>query len=113
MEQLRVDNAMTNSRADNNNQTWQEQKNCLGVDPGVFFPESDDSTNEAKRICRGCVVRPDCLEYALTNGEKYGVWGGLSEGELRRLRNRRARTARFSGPLAASANIDHTGVSDY
>jgi WhiB family redox-sensing transcriptional regulator len=36
------------------------------------------------------VVREDCLEYALANGEKFGIWGGLSERERRRLRRQRA-----------------------
>ncbi len=40
-------------------------------------------------MCRGCVVREDCLEYALANGEKFGIWGGLSERERRRIRRMR------------------------
>jgi WhiB family redox-sensing transcriptional regulator len=35
-------------------------------------------------------VRGDCLEYALDNGEKFGIWGGMSERERRRLRRARA-----------------------
>ena len=49
--------------------TWQDQANCLGVDPDLFFPERGASTREAKEVCRGCVVRAECLEYALANGE--------------------------------------------
>ena len=41
-------------------------------------------------MCRGCVVREDCLEYALQNGEKFGIWGGMSERERRRIRRQRA-----------------------
>lgn len=55
---------------------WQERANCLGVDPDLFFPERGASTREAKEVCRGCVVREDCLEFALANGEKFGIWGG-------------------------------------
>ena len=62
----------------------------MGVDPDLFFPERGASTREAKEVCRGCVVREDCLEYALANGEKFGIWGGLSERERRRLRRQRA-----------------------
>ena len=69
---------------------WQEQANCLGVDPDLFFPERGASTKEAKGVCRGCEVRVDCLEYALSNGEKFGIWGGLSERERRRVRRQRA-----------------------
>ena len=73
---------------------WQDQANCLGVDPDLFFPERGASTREAKEVCRGCVVRNDCLEYALDNGEKFGIWGGLSERERRRLRRQRAHSRR-------------------
>ena len=73
---------------------WQDQANCLGVDPDLFFPERGASTREAKEVCRGCVVRLQCLEYALSNGEKFGIWGGLSERERRRLRRQRAQSTR-------------------
>ena len=69
---------------------WQERANCLGVDPNLFFPERGASTREAKAVCKGCEVRDDCLEYALANGEKFGIWGGLSERERRRVRRQRA-----------------------
>jgi len=69
--------------------SWQAKANCMGVDPDLFFPERGDSTREAKEVCRGCVVRDDCLEHALANGEKFGIWGGLSERERRRVRRSR------------------------
>lgn len=69
---------------------WQERANCLGVDPDLFFPERGASTREAKAVCRGCEVRVDCLEFALAHGEKFGIWGGLSERERRRVRRQRA-----------------------
>ncbi len=71
-------------------ENWQDFANCLGVDPDLFFPERGASTREAKEVCRGCVVREDCLEYALANGEKFGIWGGMSERERRRIRRQRA-----------------------
>jgi WhiB family redox-sensing transcriptional regulator len=73
---------------------WQSRANCMGVDPDLFFPERGASTREAKEVCRGCVVREDCLEYALANGEKFGIWGGLSERERRRVRRMRALSRR-------------------
>jgi len=76
---------------------WQERANCLGVDPDLFFPERGASTREAKAVCRGCEVQADCLEYALTNGEKFGIWGGLSERERRRVRRERALARRRQG----------------
>ena len=80
---------------------WQSRANCMGVDPDLFFPERGASTREAKEVCRGCVVREDCLEYALANGEKFGIWGGLSERERRRLRRARAMSRRVAETASA------------
>jgi len=79
---------------------WKARANCMGVDPDLFFPERGMSTREAKEVCRGCVVREDCLEYALANGEKFGIWGGLSERERRRIRRARAMVRRTGGATA-------------
>ena len=87
--------------------TWQDYANCLGVDPDLFFPERGASTKEAKEVCRGCVVREDCLEYALSNSEKFGIWGGMSERERRRIRRARA-IARRSAAGAATASTSAT-----
>jgi WhiB family redox-sensing transcriptional regulator len=84
-------------------QSWQDFANCLGVDPDLFFPERGASTKEAKEVCRGCVVREDCLEYALANGEKFGIWGGMSERERRRIRRQRALARAQSQPVVVSA----------
>ena len=65
---------------------WQEQALCAQTDPEAFFPEKGGSTREAKRICVGCEVKGDCLEYALEQDERFGIWGGLSERERRRLK---------------------------
>ena len=67
-------------------QTWQERALCAQTDPEAFFPEKGGSTREAKRICAGCEVRAECLEYALAFDERFGIWGGLSERERRRLK---------------------------
>ena len=69
---------------------WWDHANCLGVDPDLFFPERGASTREAKAVCRGCTVSEECLEYALRNSEKFGIWGGMSERERRRVRRQRA-----------------------
>lgn len=65
---------------------WQERGLCAQTDPEAFFPEKGGSTREAKRICQGCEVKDRCLEYALANDERFGIWGGLSERERRRLK---------------------------
>jgi LuxR family maltose regulon positive regulatory protein len=93
---------------------WQERANCLGVDPELFFPERGASTREAKSVCAGCAVRLDCLEYALRNHEKFGIWGGLSERERRRLRRRRALGEIGEGELTLRAIVrGHLGVAEW
>lgn len=67
---------------------WQSRALCAQTDPEAFFPEKGGSTRDAKRVCGACVVRSECLEYALSNDERFGIWGGLSERERRRLRKR-------------------------
>lgn len=69
---------------------WQDLALCAETDPESFFPEKGGSIREAKRTCRSCEVRAECLEYALGNDERYGVWGGMSERERRRLRRQAA-----------------------
>ena len=65
---------------------WQERALCAQTDPEAFFPEKGGSTREAKRICVGCEVKAECLTYALMHDERFGIWGGLSERERRRLK---------------------------
>ena len=67
---------------------WQERALCAQTDPEAFFPEKGGSTREANRICQSCEVRDECLEYALEHDERFGIWGGLSERERRRLKKR-------------------------
>jgi WhiB family redox-sensing transcriptional regulator len=67
---------------------WQDRALCAQTDPEAFFPEKGGSTREAKRICQGCDVRSECLEYALAHDERFGIWGGLSERERRKLKKR-------------------------
>ena len=66
--------------------SWQERALCAQTDPEAFFPEKGGSTREAKRICTTCEVRAECLEYALEHDERFGIWGGLSERERRRMK---------------------------
>jgi WhiB family redox-sensing transcriptional regulator len=65
---------------------WQERALCAQTDPEAFFPEKGGSTREAKKICLSCDVRDRCLEYALAHDERFGIWGGLSERERRKLK---------------------------
>lgn len=70
--------------------TWQDAARCAEVDPEAFFPEKGGSTRPAKRICMACEVRAECLEYALEHEDvaRFGIWGGTSERERRRLKRK-------------------------
>ena len=72
--------------ADDNPLAWQTDSLCAQTDPEAFFPEKGGSTRDAKKICQSCEVKTQCLEYALQNDERFGIWGGLSERERRKLR---------------------------
>jgi WhiB family transcriptional regulator, redox-sensing transcriptional regulator len=68
---------------------WWSHAACRGCDPALFFPERGEQVAAAKRVCLTCPVRPECLDYALEKGEKFGIWGGKSEQERRRMRRAR------------------------
>jgi WhiB family redox-sensing transcriptional regulator len=58
---------------------------CVGAgDPDAWFPEAGQADNDprtlaALRTCNGCFVRSECLRHALEHGERYGIWGGMTE----------------------------------
>lgn len=72
---------------------WMEQAICSQTDPEAFFPEKGGSTREAKAICVGCPVRETCLEWALAKGERFGIFGGKSERERRKIEKDRKASA--------------------
>lgn len=78
---------------------WHERAVCRSgdVDPALFFPDRGEDQRQVKAICAACPVREECLEYALVNVERHGIWGGMSEkqrvGLRRKLRNGNRRTS--------------------
>ena len=60
---------------------WREAAVCAQTDLDAFFPENGGSTKRAKTICGGCPVKRQCLETALQNGERFGIWGGTTPGD--------------------------------
>ena len=66
--------------------SWQERALCAQTDTEAFFHEKGGSTRDAKKVCVGCEVRGECLEYALEHDERFGIWGGLSERERRKFK---------------------------
>ena len=74
--------------------SWWAQAACGGVDATLFFPEADDDPAlDAKAVCADCPARVACLDHALRNGEKAGVWGGTTERDRRRIVRQRRQTA--------------------
>lgn len=65
---------------------WMRDAPCRGMDAALFFPERGESTREAKATCATCNVSAECLDYAMRNQIKFGIWGGRSERERRTLR---------------------------
>lgn len=68
---------------------WMDRAKCKPLNTEIFFPTDGVGVEKAKSICSGCAVREPCLEYALLNGIKDGVWGGTSERERRRIARER------------------------
>ena len=64
---------------------WQDQAACYGIDPDTFCPTSEEEAGPALAFCSACDIRETCLAWALKNGERYGVWGGLTEQQRRRV----------------------------
>lgn len=72
---------------------WQERALCADLDPELFYPAKGECAREAKAVCAQCPVRLQCLEYAIANDEKFGIFGGLSERERRVIRKERRSAA--------------------
>jgi WhiB family transcriptional regulator, redox-sensing transcriptional regulator len=82
---------------------WRSAGACLSADPDLFFPVSSTGPAErqiarAKMICAGCGVRLECLDFAVSHGQVYGIWGGTTAEDRQRARRRKRRAA------AAAAN---------
>jgi WhiB family transcriptional regulator, redox-sensing transcriptional regulator len=79
--------------------SWRDQALCRDTDPELFFPIGTTGfallqLEKARQVCCECLVRAECLEFALDTNQDSGIWGGLSEEERRVIRRQRARRAR-------------------
>jgi len=80
--------------------TWRDRALCRDTDPELFFPVGTTGMalvqiDKARRVCGGCEVRSECLDYALETNQDSGVWGGLSEEERRAIRRQRRSATRY------------------
>ncbi len=87
---------------------WRSAAACLLADPDLFFPISSAGPAErqiarAKRICAGCPVRQECLEFALSQGQAYGIWGGTTPEDRQRDRRRKRRAAAAAAKRTVAA----------
>lgn len=86
---------------------WQADGACRTHDTDLFFPERGQPLDASRRICAGCPVREQCLDYAVEHNIGFGVWGGLSERERRRIRSWKPRRCVECG--VRDAQVDTTG----
>ena len=87
---------------------WRSAGACLSADPDLFFPISltgpaEKQITRAKTICAGCVVRQECLDFALTHGQVYGIWGGTTAEDRQRDRRRKRRAAAAAAKRTVAA----------
>lgn len=87
---------------------WQERGACKGIEVEHFFPPVDEEADGAKAVCAMCPVQEPCLEHALSVGERFGIWGGMTPAERRTIASRRARTA---AALRATQNDPLSGAA--
>jgi WhiB family redox-sensing transcriptional regulator len=83
---------------------WIRDAACAGLDTRAFFADGyhgREQVNAARRVCAACPVRQQCADWAIQTGERNGVWGGMSQQELRQKRRRFTSRAKTSTRAAA------------
>jgi len=87
---------------------WRSASACLSADPDLFFPitmtgPAEKQIAQAKMICAGCQVRQECLEFAMTHDQVYGIWGGTTPEDRQRARRRKRRAAAAAAKRTVAA----------
>lgn len=90
-------------------ETWGERARCRGSDPDALFVQGAQQ-HDAKRMCRACPVRTECLAEALDERIEFGVWGGMTERERRALLRRRPNVVSWRA-LLETARDEHISAS--
>jgi len=78
------------TKTDTDERPWALDSACRGLDSAMFFPGHDGESEPALRVCAGCAVRDECLDFALETRQRYGIWGGTTERQRRRMIRRSA-----------------------
>jgi WhiB family redox-sensing transcriptional regulator len=86
---------------------WRSAGACLSADPDLFFPISTSGPAQrqiarAKMICAGCGVRQECLQFAMSHDQLYGIWGGTTAEDRQRDRRRKRRAAAAAAKRAVA-----------
>lgn len=85
---------------------WQRDAACLDYPPNWWFPERYSKNSVmARGICKVCLVRRECLTFALSGNEDYGIWGGYNVHELDLYKRARCRTCQRRISAAEAAAI--------
>ena len=84
--------------------SWQPMAYCRNVDPNLFFPEQSSvrDAQDAVAVCAGCIVKAECLEFAILGRERYGVWGGKTERQRRKIIKARGGAAQLDREVAVA-----------
>jgi WhiB family transcriptional regulator, redox-sensing transcriptional regulator len=87
---------------------WRSAGACLAADPDLFFPISmrgpaEKQISRAKMICAGCKVRTECLDFAMSHDQNYGIWGGTTPEDRQRERRRKRRAAAVTAKRTVAA----------
>ena len=97
---------------------WRDFAACINQDLNLFFPISavgaaaERQVEAAKQVCRSCPVQAQCLDWALDVGPEFGIFGGCTEVERRRLRSRRDLAQRWRNVPAPGPHLSEQSVAE-
>jgi|APSaa5957512535_1039671.scaffolds.fasta_scaffold02949_14 WhiB family transcriptional regulator, redox-sensing transcriptional regulator len=90
---------------------WRRRASCRGLETNVFFPGRGESLSALKSYCKFCPVVKPCLEYSFRSMEKFGIWGGTSERERRKVRSFMRRNRESGKSLLLSEMLHTLGIN--
>lgn len=76
--------------------SWMDFAACTGITSDLMFAEGKGNLVDAKAICATCVVKDECLDWAMAVPERFGCWGGTSPRERENMRRRQRLALRVS-----------------